>query len=227
MSGRSLLTSSAARLMTTRVQNSTRLQKPRRLAKGTVLVINGFDRISAPADFVAPQDSIAGFLDQLDHGVPYKTDISYIGSMKEFRRNIPWMDDDASGFGDSYSNYETKVIAGNSFDYPAIHGKAILKAGYSFVSCSDEVIENGSVSLQDYPFVDLILGKEKQTKMGRGAMALEFKTFTPSMQQALTDYCQKGGSLFISGAYVGSDLWDNPMANQTDKEFATEVLKMV
>lgn len=159
--------------------------------KGTVLVINGFDRISAPADFVAPQDSIAGFLDQLDHGVPYKTDISYIGSMKEFRRNIPWMDDDASGFGDSYSNYETKVIAGNSFDYPAIHGKAILKAGYSFVSCSDEVIENGSVSLQDYPFVDLILGKEKQTKMGRGAMALEFKTFTPSMQQALTDYCQK------------------------------------
>lgn len=193
--------------------------------KGTVLVINGFDRISAPADFVAPQDSIAGFLDQLDHGVPYKTDISYIGSMKEFRRNIPWMDDDASGFGDSYSNYETKVIAGNSFDYPAIHGKAILKAGYSFVSCSDEVIENGSMSLQDYPFVDLILGKEKQTKMGRGAMALEFKTFTPSMQQALTDYCQKGGSLFISGAYVGSDLWDNPMANQTDKDFATEVLK--
>jgi hypothetical protein len=56
-------------------------------------------------------------------------------------------------------------------------------------------------------------------------MALEFKTFTPSMQQALTDYSQKGGSLFISGAYVGSDLWDNPMANQTDKDFATEVLK--
>ena len=54
--------------------------------------------------------------------------------MKEYRRSIPWMDDDASGFGDSYGNYETQVIAGNTFDYPAIHGAAILKAGYSFVS---------------------------------------------------------------------------------------------
>lgn len=55
--------------------------------------------------------------------------------MKEFRRQIPWMDDDASGFGDSYGTHETMVIAGNSFDYPAVHGEAILKAGYSFVSC--------------------------------------------------------------------------------------------
>lgn len=48
----------------------------------TVLVVNGFDRISAPADFVAapPADTLlAGFLDELDHGVPYIKDISYIG----------------------------------------------------------------------------------------------------------------------------------------------------
>lgn len=31
--------------------------------------------------------------------------------MKEFRRQIPWMDDDASGFGDSYGTHETMVIA--------------------------------------------------------------------------------------------------------------------
>lgn len=63
--------------------------------KGTVLIINGFDRVCAPADFTADADTLAGFLDELDHGVPYKTDISYIGPMKEFRRQIPWMDDDA------------------------------------------------------------------------------------------------------------------------------------
>ena len=86
-------------------------------SKGAVLVINGFDRISAPADFVAPAPAdtlLAGFLDDLDHGVPYIKDISYIGKMKEFRRSIPWMDDDASGFGDCYGNYETQVIAGNT-----------------------------------------------------------------------------------------------------------------
>ena len=96
--------------------------------------------------------------------------------MKEYRRSVPWMDDDASGFGDSYSNYETQVIAGNTFDYPALHGAAILRSGYSFVSSSDEAVENGKVILNDYKYADLILGKECQTKIGRGGVKpLEFK----------------------------------------------------
>lgn len=245
--------------------------------KGTVLIINGFDRISAPADFVSDgmkgdniksdgtesdgvetgnnkTESIAGFLDNVDHGVPDRIDISYIGSMKEFRRSIPWMDDDASGFGDSYANYETMAIAGNSFDYPAVHGKSILEAGYSFVSCSNEAVESsykavgtsgqaignsnqavvnsdktvmkGTVSLNNYKLVDLILGKQRQTKMGRdGVVPLEFKTFNKEMQEAIAAYCQSGGNIFVSGSFVGSDLWDNPEATQEDKDFATNVLK--
>ena len=200
-------------------------------SKGTVMVINGFDRISAPADFVAPapgDTQFAGFLDELDHGVPYLKDISYIGKMKEFRRAIPWMDDDASGYGDSYADYETKVIAGNTFDYPAIHGAAILKAGYAFVSCSDEAVENGRVSLNDYQTVDLILGKECQTKMGRGGITpLQYKTFSQPMQEAITAYCNQGGNIIVSGAFVGTDLWDNRLATpeEADKKFATDVLK--
>lgn len=192
--------------------------------KGTVLIINGFDRISAPADFVS--DGIAGFADAVDHGVPYINDISYIGSMKEYRRSIPWMDDDASGFGDSYSNYETMVIAGNTFDYPSVHGASMLKAGYSFVSCSNEAVEKKTVGLNAYKFVDLILGKQRQTKTGRGGVVpLEFKTFSKEMQEAITAYCQSGGNLFVSGSFVGSDLWDNPEASQEDKDFATNILK--
>ena len=200
-------------------------------SKGEVLVVNGFDRISAPADFVAPapgDKEFAGFLDDQDHGVPYVQDISYIGQMREFRRAVPWMDDDASGFGDSYGDYETKVIAGNTFDYPSVHGAAILKAGYSFVSCSDETVESGLVALKDYPVVDLILGKECQTKMGRGGVTpLQYKTFTQPMQQAIADYCGQGGNIFVSGAFVGTDLWDNRLATpeEADKKFATEVLK--
>ena len=200
-------------------------------SKGEVLVVNGFDRISAPADFVAPapgDKEFAGFLDDQDHGVPYVQDISYIGQMREFRRAVPWMDDDASGFGDSYGDYETKVIAGNTFDYPSVHGVAILKTGYSFVSCSDEAVESGLVALKDYPVVDLILGKECQTKMGRGGVTpLQYKTFTQPMQQAIADYCGQGGNIFVSGAFVGTDLWDNRLAapEEADKKFATEVLK--
>ncbi len=217
--------------------------------KGTVLVVNGFSRVSGPADFTADADTLAGFLDELDHGVPYQTDISYIGPMKEFRRQIPWMDDDASGFGDSYGTHETMVIAGNSFDYPAVHGEAILKAGYSFVSCgltpcSSLKKKNGRDSIanqtdaasggipvlrmNDYKYVDLILGKQCQSKMGReGVKPLEFKTFSEEMQNAISDYCRTGGNFFVSGAYVASDLWDNRLAkaDEKDKKFAMEVLK--
>ena len=196
-----------------------------------ILVVNGFHRISAPADFVAPapaDTSLAGFLDGVDHGVPYLKDISYIGSMKEFRRRIPWMDDDASGFGDSYGDHEKQVIAGNTFDYPAVHGKAMLQAGHSFISCSDEAVEDSSLRLADYPIVDLILGKECQTKMGRGGVTpLQFKTFTVPMQQRITAYLNQGGNIFVSGQFVGSDIWDSRVAapKQEDKDFATGVLK--
>lgn len=192
--------------------------------RGLALVVNGFDRVSAPADFVS--DSIAGFYDALDHGVPYKQDISYIGTMTEFRRKIPWMDDDAAGFGASRSDYETQVIAGNSFDYPALHGAALLASGYSFTSCSDESVERKVVSLEEYQVVDWFLGKERQSKMGRGGVVpLEFKTFTKVMQEAIAAYTAQGGNILITGANVASDLWDTDFPLQADKEFAMNVLK--
>ena len=62
-------------------------------------------------------------------------------------------------------------IAGNTFDYPFIHGKAIQAAGkYSFVSCSDEAVENGIVTLEDYPIVDYILGLEKEDPIAKAIL---------------------------------------------------------
>lgn len=197
-------------------------------SKGQVLVINGFTRTNAPDDFDFRTDSIAGFLDDSDHGVPYLRDISYIGKMKEFRRTIPWMDDDASGFGDSYGTHETEIIAGNTFDYPAVHGESILNAGYSFVSSSKQAIEQGSVEMTKYKLVDYILGKEKQVKTGNGKDGkLLFKTFTNEMQKAITEFTQNGGSIFVSGSYVATDLWDNPLIekSENDIKFAQEVLQ--
>lgn len=191
--------------------------------KGVVLVVNGFDRISGPADFVA--DSIAGFYDSKDHGVPYKEDISFIGSQYEFRRSIPWSDDDAPGFGASRANYETMVIAGNTFDYPALHGQSIVKAGYSYVSSSDEAVSSGQVNLNDYKLMDLILGKQRQVKIGRGVHEAQFKTFPAELQQAISTYCNQGGNVLVSGAYVGSDLWDSENVQPKDIAFAKDVLK--
>ena len=210
-----------------------------------VLVINGFDRISAPDDFTSSDDNIAGFLAAYDNGVPDKELISYVGAMKEFRRDIPWTHDDASGFGDSYGNEERITIAGNTFDYPALHGRSLLKAGYSFVSESRAAIGksknvgknaafDGNKLIDAYSAIDLILGKEKQTKYGRpGLHPLAFKTFDEPMQQLLTAFCKAGGPVFVSGAYVGTDLWQNPLATsdpraksqKTDRDFAEKILK--
>ncbi len=195
-----------------------------------VLVVNGFDRTGAPDDFRSNDDEQAGFLADDDNGVPYKQMISYVGKMKEFRRAIPWTDDDASGYGDSYGNYEKLVIKGNTFDYPALHGQSILKAGYSFVSVSKAALADHAYMNADlYSAVDIILGKEKQSKMGRiGAVkGFDFKTFDQTMQQAITDYCKAGGRVFVSGSYVATDIFQNPLikAEDADKKFAREILK--
>ncbi len=193
--------------------------------KGTVLIVNGFDRVSAPESFASRDSTYAGFLDFRDSGVPYIEDISYIGPMHEFRRSIPWMDDDSAGFGASDGDYETKVVAGNTFDYPAVHGRSLAQLGYSFVSASNEAVENGSVDMKDYQAVDLILGKQRRSMLGHTEDRVDFEAFSPAMQQAISDYTAAGGNILVSGAYVASDLWDNPWVDKQGKEFANKVLK--
>lgn len=191
-------------------------------SKGEVLVINGFTRVSAPDWF--DSGDIAGFYNAHDRGVGYMQDINFIGDMFEFRRELPWFDDDSAGFGASRSNYEDKVIAGNTFDYPQVHGEAILEAGYSFVSTSVAAVENGSVSLNDYRYCDLILGKQKETVIGRGEMPNRFKAYPEALQKAISAYCAQGGNILVSGSYVATDVWDNPNSDDATRDFAKNVL---
>ena len=191
--------------------------------KGNVLVVNGFTRVSAPDYFDA--GSIAGFYSDKDHGVPYMDEIAFVGEQFEFRRDIPWMDDDAPGFGASRSNYETTVIAGNHFNYPEIHGEAILKAGYSFSSMSaGKMVEMPVTAMSKYQVVDLIYGKQKEYTMGSGAMPSRYKIFDADMRNALSRYCKAGGNLFVSGAFVASDIWDTPNQDKVRMNFAENVL---
>jgi len=191
--------------------------------KPCVTIVNGFTRVSAPDRF--DSGDIAGFYDTRDHGVPYVEDISFIGSMFEFRRNIPWMDDDAAGFGASRANYEDKVVAGNTFDYVVTHGEAIRKAGFSFISSSVDAFCNAG----DKPaLVDLILGKQKEIKQGRSFYGTRFKAFTPELQSRISSLTSEGTSFFVSGAFVATDIWDNPNSSEevaeADKKFARDVL---
>ncbi len=191
---------------------------------GTVLIVNAFDRISAPDTFET-NDSIAGFADSIDHGVPYINEYNYVGAQTEFNRQAKFVNNSSPGFGASEGNFVGKIIAGNSFDYPAIHGKSIALAGYSFVSCSRDAIVKGLVNMNKYPIADIILGKQKETKIGRGAVPSKYKTFDANFQTKISNYCLKGGNILVSGSFVGTDLWKNENFRQTDVTFATKVLK--
>lgn len=191
-------------------------------SKGTVMVVNSFTRISGP-DWLDGQEW-AGFLDGKDHGVPYMQQINYLGAQHEFRRNLEWRDDDAPGFGACRSNHETEVIAGNTFDYTTVHGKSIMNAGYSFISCSVKALEQDKHLLSGCYMVDMIMGKQKEIPTGRGAKPSRYKAFTPGLIDALTAYTQAGGSVFMSGAYVATDIWDKKNAVKAEKDFAQNVL---
>lgn len=180
-----------------------------------VLIINGFDRVSGPA--VINTFDKAGFDLKQDPGVPYLSNISFSGAQIGFNRAQAGKEGEGS-LGYSGSELEGMKIAGNTFDYPFIHGKAIQAAGkYSFVSCSDEAVENGTVTLEDYPVVDYILGMEKEDPVHK----VYYKTFSSAMQRIITSYCQSGGNLFVSGAYVGSDM----SGTQGNREFTEKILK--
>lgn len=194
----------------------------------TVMVINNFDRVSAPVSFASKDSLYAGFSDKTDAGVPYIFDISYIGQQHEFRRHIPWMDDDSAGFGACDSDYETTVIAGNTFDYPYVHGKALMAAGYSFTSASRAALEGGCLDLLSYPVVDVICGKQITTQVGRkGSCSVKYTIFTPEIQKQLSDYTAGGGCLLVSGSNIGSDIWEPifEVPAAPAKEFAQNILK--
>ncbi len=180
-----------------------------------VMIINGFTRVSGPSHFSS--DGRAGFDSESDFGVPYIRDISFSGHQTEFRRNA------GESFGRSASNYVDKVIAGNTFDYPADHGKALQTDGRGFVSASAGAVERGSVNLSDYKTVDLILGKQKLTVTGNGKSGLRYSSVPGSLRSALRTFTDKGGDLIVSGQYVASDLYDYRQEPDA-RLFASEVL---
>ncbi len=179
-----------------------------------VLIVNGFTRLSGPGNFSANGE--AGFDSENDFGVPYINDISFSGHQTEFRRSA------GERFGFSGSNYTSTVIAGNTFDFAAIHGE-IFGGESGFVSSSVGAVEEGYVKLTDYQIVDLILGKQKMTTVGRGKGGIKYSAFPAKLRNILTQYIEKGGDLVVSGAYVASDLYSEA-AEEGSAQFAEDVL---
>lgn len=166
-------------------------------ASKAVLIVNNFNRVGPPAWIDG--DQYAGFESREDSGVPYLSEIAYIGDNYEFRRDRQYIDDHYPGFGASYDNHAGEIIAGNSFDYPATHGKALFALGRAFYSSSSEAFCNMEVEAE---VLDLICGKQGRSQnMG----ARDYAVFPDQMRSSLDRFARAGGNIIISGANIASD----------------------
>ncbi len=190
-----------------------------------VLIVNGFTKISAPKSFGNRYSEIAGFNEQYDAGVPYISDIHYIGKQTEFRRSSPYKGYKNVGFGASEDTHSHLEIAGNTFDYPFVHGEAIRKSRFSFVSTSKKALLSNDVNLSDYLIVNFIFGKQSERLKLSNNKQTEFHTFDPFLQKIITNYVQKGGNIIISGSNVVSDLVLSKNKTFSDKYFIEQILK--
>jgi hypothetical protein len=192
------------------------------LGGSPVLVVNGFDRVSGPEWF--DNNDMAGVAWWSDRGVPWNYDISPIGDQYDFNRKSPWLDDDAPGWGASYSDMEGKVIPGNTFDFSKVHGSSILNAGHSFYSVSDEYFCSDGFSSLGYGSVNIIMGEEKSTPAFPDKTKMEFSIYTPEFMSRIEAITSSGINVFMSGAYVGTDL-ELAYGDSTAIRFAARYLR--
>ena len=193
-------------------------------SSNTMLIVNNFDRVSGPAFFDTP--TYAGFNNSLDSGVPHIRDIAYIGKMHEFRRDCEYISNDSPGFGATYSDYAGEFVAGNTFNFPYLHGKAMMKAGVPFCSCSKEAFCNDSTFRKSAWSIDLICGKQVTVKVGNG-MQQKYEVFPSEMRKAITAFTSAGGNILISGSYIGTDVWNQIYPIQVDSLARAQTKKFV
>lgn len=194
----------------------------RRDERGRVLIVNGFDRVSAPPSI--RNDSLAGFLCHLDDGVPDRRDISFIGPQHVFDPAQARCERDDEALGACSCDFETDVIGGNTFDYPALHGAAAAAAGYSFCSASARAVERRQTDPAAYDAVDLILGRQRTAGMGRDVREPLFQALPASLRRALGEYLDGGGALFVSGSRALADQWEGAGASEEGRAFVRERL---
>ncbi len=158
---------------------------------GTVLIVNGFTRLSSPAE--VNTETRQGFNLDADPGVPYGAFAGYCGRQLAWdKANIG--SESTTGLGYSGNELEGHVIMGNTFDYPCLHGQGIAQTQrHSFTSTSLSAFvkaqqsgHNRQLQADQYKMLDIITGVQKQ--------------FDPELLPILSAYCQTGGRLFISGA---------------------------
>lgn len=180
-----------------------------------VLIVNGFKRLSGPAQKITPTER--GFDLDLDFGVPYLSTTAFSGRQLIYDVAAAGLADSIA-WGLSGQEWVGRELKGNTFDYPVCHGQSIASSGrYSYCSVSREAFEQPGFDTGSYQAIDYIAGLEGDF----GHNLRPYKALPAATRQKLTDYLHRGGALLLSGAFIASDC----QQNEAEKNFIREMLQ--
>lgn len=193
--------------------------RPKNAAAGRlpVVIVNNFTRVGGPTWVDSPM--FAGFDAGQDCGVPYIDDISFVGEVYDLRRDHEWLSDYAPGAGACYDDRAGEIIAGNTFDYPYVHGKSLMELGYPFYSMSASAFCNAPDHTE---VLDLICGKQVTTMTGRGQKPARYRVFPEALRKSIEEFVASGGNVIVSGADIATDIWLDVFPSVADSAYSAD-----
>lgn len=179
-----------------------------------ILVVNGFTRTCGPAR-ISSTDSV-GFDLYREPPIPYLSTLAYCGAQRDFNPSRAGSEGEGA-LGYSGNELEGRTLIGNTFNNVSLHAAAIAAAaGYSIASASLERFEDATFTLTPYAAIDYIAGLQRQAPQN----LRPYPALSDLVQLRLTNYLTlQGGSLLLSGSYIGSDL------DAAGRDFAARILK--
>ena len=100
-----------------------------------------------------------------------------------------------------------------------------MASGFSFYSVSDEYFVSPVMNSSSFRIIDLIFGEEKSTPIFNDTSRVDFRIYTPEFMEKIKQVTQEGAGIFMSGSYVGSDLFGPK--DSTAIKFAEQTLRFL
>lgn len=171
------------------------------------LLVEGMDRLAAPATIVSPQ--WVGVLTAQDPGAPWHNDIFATGEQHDFDPNSEWADDDAPGCGASYADREMAHTPGGATHArePSSAALAMRQEGYSFVGVTKEFFDADTIEGTDtttYSLVRINLDRQRSTPYGDAGT--RHSIYTDGFRRHVATLARSGMRIVVSGSFVGSDI---------------------
>lgn len=148
----------------------------------TALVVDAFNDTYGPEWFA---DSTYAGIVPGSYACEDGFSCAYIGEQWNYQRSAIWLNDDNCGWGSCYRDHAGQLTIGNTHDYTVLHGHVLRRMKISYVSCTAGMLASLNTSNNEFTFVDVICGRQRQP-------------LNEETKHLLAQYLSHGGRLLMS-----------------------------